>query len=248
VLNLAPEYKRLPEFARSSKYNTKMNNIKKTITILIVEDEPRLLERLVRYVSIFCDTVYQATNGYEALEVYKKHSPNIILTDINMPKLTGVEFIQEVRKRDEKCQIIILSAHTDTEDLLKVLPCKLVSYLVKPIKMEELKSSLLKAIDKVSDNIQINLNNGYKWNTNTKSLFYNDILIPLSSYEVAFVDCLVSNLNESISYEDIHYYIYSFDEYSQDAIFTIAKRIRKKTKKEFIQSSFKFGYRIESNY
>jgi len=222
--------------------------IKTTTTILIVEDEPILLERLVRYVSIFCDTVYQASNGYEALEVYRKHSPNIILTDINMPKVTGVEFIEEVRKRDEKCQIIILSAHTHTQDFLKVVPFNLVSYLVKPIQVKELKVSLLKAIDNLSHNREINLNNGYLWNIDTQSLFYNNSLISLTSYEVAFVDCLVNKLNQSVSYEEIHYHIYNFDEYSQDAIFTIVKRIRKKTKKEFIKSYFKFGYRIESSF
>jgi YesN/AraC family two-component response regulator len=89
----------LPEFARTSKYNTKMYNTKMNkIRILIVEDEPKLLERLVKYVSIFSDTIYQATDGYEALEVYEKQSPNIILTDINMPKLTGVEFIKSCFK------------------------------------------------------------------------------------------------------------------------------------------------------
>jgi len=221
-----------------------MNKIK----ILIVEDEPELLERLVKYVSIFCDTIYQATNGYEALEVYAKQSPNIILTDINMPKLTGVEFIEEVRKRDEKCQIIILSAHTHTEDFLKIVPFNLVSYLVKPIQVRELKVSLLKAIDNVSRNTEINLNNGYLWNSNAQSLFYNNSLISLTSYEGAFLDCLVNKLNQSVSYSELHYHIYNFNEYSQDAIFTIVKRIRKKTKKEFIKSCFKFGYKIESSW
>jgi len=221
-----------------------MNDIK----ILIVEDEPQLLERLVKYVSIFCNTIYKARNGYEALEIYGQYSPDIILTDINMPKLTGIEFIEEVRKRDEKCQIMILSAHTDTEDFLKIVPLNLVSYLVKPIQMKELKISLLKAIDNLSYQIEINLNNGYSWKKDIKSLFYNNNLISLTSYEVTFVDCLVNKLNQSVSYEDIHYHIYNFDEYSQDAIFTIVKRIRKKTKKEFIKSCFKFGYRIESGY
>ena len=165
-----------------------------------------------------------------------------------MPKVTGVEFIEEVRKRDEKCQIIILSAHTHTKDFLKVIPFNLVSYLVKPIQIKELKKSLLKAIDNVSLNTDIDLNNGYLWNSNTKSLFYNDSLISLTSYEGNFLDCLVNQLNQSVSYVEIHYHIYNLEKYSQDALFTIVKRIRKKTKKDFIKSCFKFGYRMESNF
>ncbi len=217
------------------------------ISILIVEDEPELLERLVKYVSIFCDTIYQATNGLEALSLHQKYSPNIILTDVHMPKLTGIEFIEEIRQSDKNSQIIILSAHTNTEDFLKVIPLDLVSYLLKPIKMEELKNTILKAISKLSQNTCLILNNGYTWNINVKSLLLEDEPISLTSYETAFLDCLTSKINKSISYEEIHNHIYDFDEYSQDAIFTIVKRIRKKTKKEFIKSCFKFGYKIESD-
>lgn len=217
------------------------------ISILIVEDETELLERLVKYVSIFCDTIYQATNGYEALSIHEKYKPSIILTDINMPKLTGIEFIEKIRQTDKNSQIIILSAHTHTQDFLKVIPLNLVSYLLKPIKMEQLKNTILEAINNLSQNKSLTLNNGYIWNKNVKSLLFEDKIISLTSYELAFIDCLTKKLNQSVSYEEIHNHIYDFDEYSQDAIFTIVKRIRKKTKKEFIKSCFKFGYKIESD-
>lgn len=218
----------------------------KNISILIVEDEPELLERLIKYLSIFCDTIYKATNGEEALKIYNKYLPNIILTDINMPKLTGVEFIAKIRQKDKNSQIIILSAHTHTEDFLKIVPLNLVSYLVKPVQMEQLKKTVLKAIDNISKSDKIELNNDYIWDIQTKTLSREDLVIDLTSYENTFLDCLISKVNQQVSYEDIHNHIYDFDEYSQDAIFTIVKRIRKKTKKEFIKSCFKFGYKIES--
>jgi len=216
------------------------------ISILIVEDEMEVLERLAKYLSIFCDTIYKAKNGMEALELYNKHLPNIILSDINMPKLRGVEFIEKIRQKDKNTQIIILSAHTHTKDFLKIVPLNLVSYLVKPVKMTELKTIILKAIDNISKENQIKLNSGYNWNIQTKTLSLNLNTIALTSYESAFLDCLISKIDQQVSYEEIHNHIYDFDEYSQDAIFTIAKRIRKKTKKEFIESCFKFGYKIKS--
>lgn len=223
-----------------------MNNI----SILIVEDEPALLNRLAVYLSIFCDTVYTATDGKEGLEVYKKHLPNIILSDINMPKLTGIKFIQEVRKVDKNIQIIVLSAHTKTEDFLKVVPLNLVSYLVKPIQMEQLKTFILEAIQNISkfhlDDTYIHLNDEYSWNKQTKCLYIKKELVNLTSYEKDFLEILIMKLNQKVSYEEIHNYIYVLQEYSQNAIFTIVKRIRKKTKKDFIKSCFKFGYTIES--
>jgi len=219
----------------------------KKISILLIEDELALLERLIKYVSIFCDTVYHAANGKEALLVHEKYHPNIIITDINMPKLTGIEFIEKIRKSDKESQIIILSGHTHTQDLLKVIPLNLIKYLVKPIEMEELKHAILEAIATLEGNQQINLNHGYKWNQHTKSLSFNNELISLTSYEVSFLDCITSKLNKSVSYEEIHNFIYDFEIYSQHAIFTIAKRIRKKTQKDFIKSCYKFGYKVESD-
>ena len=112
--------------------------------------------------------------------------------------------------------------------------------------MDKLMKTIVKAIDNISQNNFTYLNNNYSWNTQTKTLLLKDKVVDLTSYESAFLDCLVSRVNENTSYEDIHYSVCYFDEYSQDAIFSIAKRLRKKTKKEFIKSSFNFGYKIES--
>lgn len=216
------------------------------ISILIVEDEIDLLNRLAKYVSIFCDTVYQATNGLEALEIYKKHRPNIILTDINMPKLGGIELVEEVRKMDKNIQLIILSAHANTEDFLKVIPLDLVSYLIKPIKMEQLKKVILQSIDNISDSHRIRLNDGYMWDKNMRTLLKENRKIELSNYEKRFIEILILKINQDVSYEDLHNHIYNLEEYSQNTIFTLAKRVRKKTTKELIKSSFKFGYFMES--
>lgn len=218
----------------------------KEISILIVEDEKNLRERLVKYISIFCEIIYEANNGIEALEIYNEYSPDIILTDINMPKLRGVEFIEEIRKKDQKSQVIILSAHTHTQDFLKIVPLNLVNYLVKPVKMDELKEVIFKAIANISNGFLIELNNGYSWDEEAKILYKQEDKIELTNYESAFLNCLISKINQQVSYEELHYCIYDLEEFSQDALFTLVKRIRKKTKKEFVKSCFKFGYKIES--
>ena len=219
-----------------------MNNL----TILVVDDEVELLDRLVKYISIFCDNVYQAQDGNEALNLYERIKPDIIISDINIPNLSGLEFIEKIRQIDKTTQIIILSAYTKTEVFLRAIPLGLVSYLVKPIKMEELKEPILTATSKLTSKKYVHLNNEYIWNKENKSLLLQDDVVPLTSYETAFVDCLVSKINQKISYEEIHNHIYDYNDYSQDAIFTLVKRLRKKTKKDFIKSCFKFGYKIES--
>lgn len=217
-----------------------------TISILVVEDEPKLLDRLVQYLEMFCDTIYQAKNGKEALTVYKKNLPNIILTDINMPKLTGVELIEDIRDTNHYCEIIVLSAHTNTEDFLRVIPLNLSSYLIKPVQMNELKKSILEAKNRILKNRFMALNHGYEWNQESKILQLETKKIELTNNEKAFVEMLVLKLNQSVSYEEIHNYVYDLEEYSQDAIFSLAKRVRKKTTKDLIKSCFKYGYVLES--
>ena len=217
------------------------------ISILIVEDEPKLLGRLAKYISIFCDNVLKATNGSEALEIYHSKKPDIILTDINMPKLTGIELIKVIRQNDNNTQLIILSAHTHVQDLLDIVPLDVTQYLVKPIKMEQLKVVILGAIDKLAKDKYIRLNNDYMWDISSNNLIYQDEIIALTSYETAFCQCLIEKLNNRVSYEELHNFIYDLEEYSQDALFTIAKRVRKKTTKEFIGSCYKFGYKITQN-
>jgi len=216
------------------------------VSILIAEDEPILLEAYSKYISFFCESIYTATDGEEALKLYYEHKPNIILTDINMPKLDGMEFIQKVRESDNNTKIIILSAHTQTQNLLKAVKLNLVSYLVKPVKMNEFKSTILQAIDEVVPITQITLNNNYIWDMASDSLRYKNEVINLTGYEHSFVKCLISKINQDVSYEDLHYSTYKHQEYSLGAISSLVKRIRKKTTKEFIKSSFKFGYCIES--
>jgi len=233
----------LPNFAKDFKYYFNMNKI----SILIVEDELNLLKAYSNYIALFCETIYTASNGEEALETYHKYQPNIILTDINMPKIDGIKFIEEIRKLDSETKIVILSAHTRTDNLLKAVQLNLVSYLVKPVKMEELKKIILQAIDELSLNSQIALADAYYWDTTSDSLKHKNEPIDLTSYEHAFVKCLIHKVGQDVSYEDIHYYVYQQEEYSLSAISSLVKRIRKKTTKELIKSCFKFGYRIDKH-
>jgi len=218
----------------------------KNSSILVVEDKLDQREAMMEYLSIFFDTIYQASNGIEALDVYNKYLPNIILTDLDMPKLNGVDFIQKIREVDNNVNIIIFSAHTNTEDFLKVVSLNLVDYLVKPIQMDKLKAAIFRAVENMSSENLVYLNADYIWNSQTKTLCLENERVELSSYETTFLNILIASINHDVSYETIHSHINPDTQYSQNAIFTLVKRIRKKTTKCLIKSAFKFGYKIES--
>jgi len=217
-----------------------MNNLK----ILVVDDEQELLDKLLMYVGIFCDTVYSATNGKEALEIYEKNKPDIILADINMPKMNGLELVERIRQTDKKTKIIILTAHTNTDYLIKSVKLHLISYLLKPVKIDELKETITQAIEEISQTNYIDLTGKYQWDSKTKSLLNKDAKIELSDYESLLIKCLIDKKNKSVSYEELHNYIYELEEFSKDALSSLVKRIRQKTNKEFIISCYKVGYKI----
>lgn len=122
-----------------------MNNLK----LLYVEDEIETRQTHVRYLNKNYDfNIIEANNGSEAFELYLKHKPQILLTDISMPIMCGLTLIEKIREIDNDIKVIVLSAHDETEKLLRAVELNLTSYQIKPISRKKLNESLQKAIQK----------------------------------------------------------------------------------------------------
>ena len=227
------------------------NNSLQPFSILLIEDEDKIRKQLVEILKFDFEDIYAASSAEMAMNIYKDKQPNIMLIDINLPNISGLDFLEKIRKTDQNTKAIMLTAHSDVEYLMKATSLKLTDYLIKPYDRKSLYKALQKAVDEIKkfktiliDTVE--LKDNYTWKYQTRTLLFKDKGISLSSYENAFLEYMVSNINKDVSYEDIHNYIYNYDIYSQDAIFTIVKRIRKKTTKGLIKTCFNFGYKIES--
>ncbi|MCV6608010.1 MAG: response regulator [Campylobacterales bacterium] len=113
-------------------------------SVLVCEDDETTREFLVRRLSRILEKVYEAGDGEEGLKLYTEHSPDLIITDINMPKLDGISMIKEIRKRDKKTSIVVVSAFSDHENLLECIENGVDSYLVKPVDNRKLLDSITK--------------------------------------------------------------------------------------------------------
>ena len=122
-----------------------MNN-KYPYNILVVEDEEQSRENFVSYLLMFYENVFEASNGERALEVYKREKPHIILLDINIPKVSGLEVARQIREKDLMTKIIILTAHSEKSFLLEAMSLRLTKYLFKPVNRKDLKQALDLAI------------------------------------------------------------------------------------------------------
>jgi len=102
------------------------------LSILIVEDDQSTREVLVSMASLDFKHTYVAKDGCEGLDIFQKYKPDIILTDIQMPCMTGIEMLQHIRKTPTEVLAIFVSAHNDVETLLHAIDLKVDAYVIKP--------------------------------------------------------------------------------------------------------------------
>ncbi len=125
-----------------------------SISYLIVEDELKSRQTLIKKIDL-CELeelncVGIAANSDEALWLIKKNRPNIILLDINLPGKNGFECLNEIQEENYTPEIIFTSAYNENEYLMKALKTGPVNYLLKPIDIDELKASFIKAIARIN--------------------------------------------------------------------------------------------------
>lgn len=132
-----------------SKSNS--NSLLSNIKVLFVEDEEYAREELSRFLKRRVGKLYIGKNGVEGLNFIESHNPDMIVTDLKMPVLDGLDMIKRARDIGYDGAIIVLSALSDSETILEAVDIGIVKYLVKPVDtnklvdtMEQLASDILK--------------------------------------------------------------------------------------------------------
>lgn len=112
----------------------------KRLKVLYVEDDVNARNELSTLMSSFFGNVYVAEDGKAGLELYKEKQKDIdiIIADINMPKLTGIEMLEEIRTFDKDIPVIFTTAYSDTKFLIDAIKLKVYEYIVKPIDIRNL--------------------------------------------------------------------------------------------------------------
>lgn len=116
----------------------------KRLRILYVEDDENIKNELSSLFSNFFKNVYTASNGLEGLELYKekKDKIDVIIADINMPKLSGLDMVSQIRKFDKDIPVIFATAYSDSKLLIEAIKLKVTEYIIKPIDIKKLMTIL----------------------------------------------------------------------------------------------------------
>lgn len=119
-------------------------------TVIVVDDEPLIrcsviysLQQNIHNIKV----IGEASNGREALTLIDSQKPDIVITDIKMPLMSGLELIQNLKKNKSKAKIIILSGYSDFEYARQAIKYNVFDYVLKPVKAKELKEAIESCID-----------------------------------------------------------------------------------------------------
>lgn len=141
----------------------------------------------------------------------------------------------------------MITAHTDTEYLLDAVKLHLEHYIVKPINLKDLKSSLEKCIKVISDNnsvLQKKLPDGYYYDFDCKILTKDNEEIHLTKKEIVFFELLIKNTHRVVTYEEIENYIWEDSVMTEGALKSLLRNIRNKFPKDYIKNLSGIGYKI----
>ncbi|MEA2091415.1 MAG: EAL domain-containing protein [Campylobacterota bacterium] len=133
-------------------YDTKkIKEVCSDFTVLLVDDEEGARTQVYNILILFFPTVFFAKDGAEAFEIYKEKRPDLIITDLTMPRIDGFELISLARSVNPKQKIIIMSAHTETDIIVKSIKLSVDGYILKPIEA----SQMFEAIEKTALSIKM---------------------------------------------------------------------------------------------
>ncbi|RXJ80859.1 response regulator transcription factor [Arcobacter sp. F2176] len=222
-----------------------MDDFKK-YTILYIEDDEGVRTINSRFLNRMFNELYEAKDGEEGYEFYKKYHPDIILTDIKMPKLDGISLAKKIRQKDTTTKIIISTAFSEKSYLMDAIELNLEKYIIKPLTSRNLLPALSKAVEALEKekDFKITLGDEFYFDNNT-SLFYNKgQVINLTKKELLFLKLLVLNKNRVVSYEEIEQHVWDGEYMSLNSLRTSLGFLRKKIPFNCIKNISNMGYKL----
>lgn len=187
-------------------------------------------------------------NGYDAMNHVLSNQYDLYILDLNVPGFNGHEILEQIRKRDEKLPVIIVSAQLDIDNISKAYELGCNDYLKKPFELEELILHIkyhIKTILKndIDDDI-IELGFGYKFNSKDQNLYKHNHEITLTQKEKLLLTLFINNIGKTVTSEMIHEYVWDNKSMEAVSMRSMIHKLQKKLKNGMIANIRGVGYKL----
>lgn len=216
--------------------------------ILIVDDEEKIREVLKEYAEFEGYEVFEADDGFKAMEMAKKYDFSIIIMDIMMPKLDGFSAVKEIR-RTSNVPVLMLSARSEEYDKLFGFELGIDDYVVKPFSPKEVMARINAIISRSNKNESQEFFKfgGLMIDLDGREVYVDGVKINLTPKEYDLLVYLVANKNKAIKRETLLSEIWGYDFYGDDrTIDTHIKMLRNNLGeyREYIETIRGVGYKF----
>ena len=232
-----------------------LESYKKQFNILYVEDDVLFTPKIKYILEKSFKSVLIASNGEEALELFKINKIDLIISDINMPKMDGLTFLKKLRELHNDIPFIFLTARQEANTIIDAIQFDISNYILKPIDLKNFLSIVDKSVKKsykkyieIEKKYIIEIDTEFFWNQKTKTLSNNNLPIKLTKKELLLLELLLNYNNKVYSISEIACYLWDEDSGENDYVANlknIISRLRNKIPEINIENVYGLGYMIK---
>lgn len=223
------------------------NHILKQLNLLMVDDNHRIHAELYSLFSPMFKSITIAQDAEKAMEHYVHSNIDIIISDIKMPGADGLSFIEDIRAMNASIPIIIISAHTDKDYLLRAANLQVDGYITKPLNFKNLEAALGRAVFRLAHRtkpFQISASTNY--HPLYKTLHVDGVEVSLGNKECLLLELLINNSHRVVSKKEIHDAVWPNEVVSESALKNLLGELRKKLNDNVIKNRHGLGWTLEA--
>ena len=211
-------------------------------TVLYIEDEEAIRENMSELISDYFGTFHTASSGEEGYEKFLDGVYDIIIVDIELPKMNGIELLGKIREENRDIHLVVISAHTKTEYLLGSIPFKLEQYIVKPLTSRKIKVLLTTLNSAFANESIVELVSTVLLNRESSTISFLGNEFSLTKRELAILSILANK--KIITYDEIDRQ-WEDEVPSENAVRSCIKKLRRKLPAGTLKTHSGVGYYIK---
>jgi len=222
-----------------------MYNLLSAKNALYVEDEKDMLKNISELLGSFFNSFYTAHDGAEAWDIFRSHTIDVALVDIELPKLNGLELIRRIRAIDKDMPIVVISAYAKTDYLLESVELQLDKYILKPLTSKKIHALLTKLNEDFANESILELAPDILLNNEHLTIIFDKQAHNLSVREASFLKLLAQK--GVVPYEELSA-LWGKTPPTDNAIRSFVRHLRKKLPPGLLVNRSGIGYALSKDF